>query len=86
MQLVIHLLLGFRELRDAAHYQDDPLVQRVLGLKHLPDVSTISRMLKEADQAILFKPPPNVKEEYPELPATYNYDELKTVLEKMLSQ
>ena len=50
MQLVIHLVLGFRELRDAAHYHDDPLVQRVLGLKRLPDVSTISRMLKEADQ------------------------------------
>ena len=50
MQLVVHLLLGFRELRDAAHYQDDPLVQRVLGLKHLPDVATISRMLKDADQ------------------------------------
>lgn len=50
MQLVIHVLLGFRELRDAAHYQDDPLVQRVLGLKKLPDVATISRMLKEADQ------------------------------------
>ena len=49
-QLVIHVLLGFRELRDAAHYHDDPLVQRVLGLKHLPDVATISRMLKEADQ------------------------------------
>ena len=27
MQLVIHVLLGYRELRDAAHYQDDPLVQ-----------------------------------------------------------
>jgi len=50
MQLVLHILLGFRELRDAAHYQDDPLVQRVLGLKQLPDVATISRMLKEADQ------------------------------------
>jgi hypothetical protein len=50
MQLVIHSMLGFRELRDAAHYHDDPLVQRVLGLKRLPDVSTISRMLKEADQ------------------------------------
>lgn len=50
MQLVIHVLLGFRELRDAAHYHDDPLVQRVLGLKHLPDVAMISRMLKEADQ------------------------------------
>jgi hypothetical protein len=50
MQLVVHLLLGFRELRDVSHYQDDPLVQRVLGLKHLPDVATVSRMLKEADQ------------------------------------
>ena len=50
LQLIIHVLLGFRELRDAAHYHDDPLVQRVLGLKHLPDVATISRMLKGADQ------------------------------------
>lgn len=50
MQLVIHILLGYRELRDAAHYQDDPLVLRVLGLKQPPDVSTISRMLKEADE------------------------------------
>ena len=55
MQLVVHLLLGFRELRDAAHYQDDPLVQRVLGLKHLPDVATISRMLKDADQKSIDK-------------------------------
>ena len=43
MQLVLHVLLGFRELRDAGHYQDDPLVHRVLGLKRLPDVATISR-------------------------------------------
>jgi len=55
MQLVVHLLLGFRELRDSTHYQDDPLVQRVLGLKHLPDVATISRMLKEADQGSVDK-------------------------------
>ena len=39
MQLVIHVLLGYRELRDVAYYQDDPLVQRVLGLKQLPDVT-----------------------------------------------
>lgn len=55
MQLVIHVLLGFRELRETVHYQDDPLVQRVLGLKRLPDVATISRMLKEADQASVDK-------------------------------
>jgi len=49
LQLVVHLVLGYRDLRDAAHYQDDPLVQRVLGLKQLPDAATLSRMLKEAD-------------------------------------
>jgi len=49
MQLVVHVLLGFRELRDADHYRDDPLVQRLLGLKELPDVATVSRMLKEVD-------------------------------------
>jgi hypothetical protein len=49
LQLILHVILGYRELRDAVHYQDDPLVQRVLGLKALPDVATLSRMLKEAD-------------------------------------
>ena len=36
MQLVLHVLLGYRELRDVDHYRDDPLVQRVLGLKPCP--------------------------------------------------
>ena len=48
LQLILHVILGYRELRDAVHYQEDPLVQRVLGLKTLPDVATLSRMLKEA--------------------------------------
>ena len=34
-------------------------------------------MLIEADTGILYNPPPNVTEEYPDLPVTYNYDELK---------
>lgn len=55
MQLVVHFLLGFRELRGTDHYRDDPLVQRVLGLKRLPDVATLSRMLKDADQASVDK-------------------------------
>lgn len=55
MQLVVHILLGYRELRDVDHYQDDPLVQRVLGLKQLPDAATISRMLKEADRQTVDK-------------------------------
>ena len=48
LQLIVHLLLGFRELQDVRYYQDDPLVKRLLGLNRLPDVSTLSRMLKEA--------------------------------------
>lgn len=42
-------------------------------------------MLKEADKGILFRPPQNVRDEYPELPATYNYEELKAEMEKLLS-
>jgi hypothetical protein len=49
LQLIVHLLLGFRELRDSRAYRDDPMVQRLLGLRRLPDVATISRMLQEAD-------------------------------------
>ena len=48
LQLIVHLLLGFRELQDARYYRDDPLVQRLLGLQRLPDVATISRVLKHA--------------------------------------
>lgn len=55
LQLIVHLLLGFRELRDSDHYRDDPLVLRVLGLKRLPDVATLSRMLKEADESSVRK-------------------------------
>lgn len=47
--LIVHLLLGFRQLRDLAYYHDDPMVQRVLGLHRLPDVATISRVLASAD-------------------------------------
>jgi len=49
LQLIVHLLLGYRELRDKRHYEDDPLVKRLLGLKRLPDVGTLSRVLKEVD-------------------------------------
>jgi hypothetical protein len=50
LQLVVHLLLGYRELRDSRYYRDDPLVKRVLGLSRLPDVATISRTLAQADE------------------------------------
>jgi phosphoserine / homoserine phosphotransferase len=37
-------------------------------------------MLKAADVGILFRPPENVIKDYPELPVTQNYDELKKIL------
>lgn len=49
LQLVVHVILGFRRLRDRDYYADDPLVCRVLGVKRLPDVATISRTLGNAD-------------------------------------
>lgn len=45
----MHLLLGYRKLREVEYYRDDPLVKRLLGLKRLPDVSTVSRALRSAD-------------------------------------
>ena len=50
LQLIVHFLLGYRELRDSAYYRDDPMVRRLLGLKRLPDVATLSRTLKDADE------------------------------------
>lgn len=47
--LIVHLLLGYRRLRDRDLYKDDPIVQRMLGVHRVPDVSTISRSLKDAD-------------------------------------
>ncbi len=46
--LVVHLLAGFRRLRDRDYYRDDPILPRVLGLTRMPDTSTISRRLGEA--------------------------------------
>jgi hypothetical protein len=53
--LIFHLLLGFRKLRDLDYYQDDPLVKRLLGLKRLPDVSTVSRALRTIDVSAIGK-------------------------------
>ena len=50
MLLVVHLILGHRRLRDVEYYRDDAMVKRVLGLKRLRDVSTLSRSLASADE------------------------------------
>ena len=38
-------------------------------------------MLKEADKGILFRPPQNVIDEFPQFPVTANYEELQAVLD-----
>ncbi|MGH8742971.1 MAG: transposase, partial [Burkholderiales bacterium] len=48
--LIVHLLLGYRRLQELRYYRDDPMVQRVLGLKRLPDVATVSRALASVDK------------------------------------
>ena len=41
MLLIVDLIIGHRRLRDVDYYRDDEMVKRILGLKQLPDVSTI---------------------------------------------
>ena len=53
--LVVHLLLGYRRLREVRYYRDDPLVRRLLGLSQLPDVSTISRALAATDDLSVYR-------------------------------
>lgn len=47
MQLITHLLLEFRELKDCRFYRDDPMVKCLLGLNRIPDTATLSRFLRE---------------------------------------
>ena len=49
MLIVVHLLIGFRRLREVDYYRDDPIVLRLMGLRKLPDVSTISRALSRME-------------------------------------
>jgi hypothetical protein len=36
-------------LRELDYYRDDPIVLRLMGLRRLPDVATISRTLAQID-------------------------------------
>jgi len=47
--IIIHLLIGFRRLREVDYYRDDPIVLRLICLRKLPDVSTISRALSQME-------------------------------------
>ena len=50
MLIIVHLLIGFRRLREVDYYRDDPIVLRLMGLRKLPDVSTISRALSQMEK------------------------------------
>jgi phosphoserine/homoserine phosphotransferase len=43
-------------------------------------------MLKEADVGILFRPPKNVVDEYPDFPVTETYDRVKEILRKAFTE
>jgi hypothetical protein len=51
--LVIHIILGYRELDDVKFYSDDALVLRCLGLRRLPSTATLSRRLRSVDTATI---------------------------------
>ena len=48
--LTIHLILGWKRLRDLDYYRDDPLVRRAVGWSRLPSVSAVSRALSGFDE------------------------------------
>ena len=72
--------------------QKDSKREAVISLKNL-NYHTIGvgdsyndiTMLKQADNGILFDPPENVKNEFTEFPVTYNYDDLKNIIQQILS-
>lgn len=53
MTILLMLLLGFRRLRDLDYCREDPMLSRVLGLRRLPDVATVSRHLARLGRAQL---------------------------------
>jgi phosphoserine / homoserine phosphotransferase len=43
-------------------------------------------MLKTADHGFLFRPPQNVIDEYPQFPVTHEYEEIRTLMGRILSK
>lgn len=53
--LIVNIILGYRRLRDVQYIKNDPLVLRLLGMKQMPGVSTISRQLQSLDDRSIEK-------------------------------
>jgi phosphoserine/homoserine phosphotransferase len=68
--------------------QPDPkkrTIEAIQGLKYqvvaMGDSYNDISMLKQADVGILFRPPQNVVDDYPEFPVVTDYEELKRILQ-----
>lgn len=48
--LIIHVMLGYRRIRDNRFYANDPLIKRLVGIAVFPDTATISRTLSGCDE------------------------------------
>jgi len=71
--------------------QEDPkrkTVEAFQGLKYriiaIGDSYNDISMLLQAEHGILYRPPDKVKAEYPQLPVTTNYEELKKAIEELI--
>ncbi|MBN2486406.1 MAG: bifunctional phosphoserine phosphatase/homoserine phosphotransferase ThrH [Bacteroidales bacterium] len=71
--------------------QKDPKRQTVKALQSLKyeviafgDSYNDMSMLEQAEKAFLYRPPQNVIDDYPQFPVATNYDEMKTLLIKMM--
>lgn len=73
--------------------QPDPKRKTVQALQSLKykviafgDSYNDTTMLTQAEVGILFRPPQNVIDDFPQLPVTYEYDQLKQMIEKRLTE
>jgi phosphoserine / homoserine phosphotransferase len=73
--------------------QPDPKRKTVQALQSLRykviafgDSYNDTTMLTQAEVGILFRPPQNVIDDFPQLPVTYEYDQLKQMIEKRLTE
>ena len=87
-----HLIIGDDGMiKDYKLRQPDPKRRTVEALQTLKyqvaafgDSYNDTTMLKQAEAGILFRPPQNVIDDFPEFPVTYNYEELKEILGKYI--
>ena len=73
--------------------QKDSKREAVISLKSLKydtiavgDSYNDITMLKAADDGILFDPPENVKNEFPDFPVTHSYDDLRHIIQQILNK